>query len=335
MCFDCNLSTFQKLKITRLEKNMKLKEILKKTMAFLFLSGVLVVNNISMCSVNAESYDYTGKSNPSKVSNLVVPTVLKQGQSCSISGTVTINNPNQKTWYCGVMVYDAKNLGKSIKDRYSCSIDSASEMSNPKSYKQLDYDLAYLDADIVFGSLAPGKYGYTVYSYIPLDGVSGRWEEYYTGLFVVSGGSVSEVHNNNTVLTNIKVPSQISEGNIFKLSADVNITYNHYKSDGRVSRITYPHTMFATAKEGNKTVDSSSGYFSSNGSANSYPSFSLKDRTKSMPKSVDDGMDFNDTNKFKKNHTYTLSYSIANYRSDSDYYSSRSYSIGTWQFRVR
>ena len=72
---------------------MKLKKKIKKTMAFLFLSGVLVVNNISMCSVNAESYDYTNKCNPSNVSDLVVPTVLKQGQSCSISGTVKINNP--------------------------------------------------------------------------------------------------------------------------------------------------------------------------------------------------------------------------------------------------
>ena len=85
---------------------MKLKEILKKTMAFLFISGVLVVNNISMCSVNAESYNYTGKSNPSKVNNLVVPTVLKQGQSCSISGKVTIKKGAPKGTYSAAVIAD-------------------------------------------------------------------------------------------------------------------------------------------------------------------------------------------------------------------------------------
>lgn len=235
------------------------------------------------------------------------------------------------------MVYDAKYMDRSLKERYSYRIDIASESSTLKKCSQLEYNLDYLDSDIVFGRLSSGKYGYTVYSYIPpTEGSSGRWDEYYTGLFVVSGGTVSEVHNSNVVLTNFRVPSQIYEGNIFKLSADVSITYNKYKSDGKISRTTYPHNMLAVAKEGNKTVDTSSGYFSNKGIVNSYPIFSLKSRTNPMPKSVDDNMDFNDKSKFKKGHTYTLEYSITNYMSDSNYYAEYGhYSIGSWQFRVR
>jgi len=96
--------------------------------------------------------------------------------------------------------------------------------------------------------------------------------------------------------------------------------------------------MSATIKNNtdDKHVMTVTGYFAKNPTdSNCAPIFTATDRTKPMPSNIDTGVVFNDTKKFKRGHNYTITYSIANYMSDSNYWASDSYIVKSYDFDVK
>lgn len=286
---------------------MKLKEIFKKSIALFAVSCITVASCSGLIRINAASYSYGYSHNPKSLSNLVVPTVISKGGCCSISGTMSrpsqaYYNNTKYNWTCGIVVYPIScnsDFSSKMKNRLSCA-----SKEKTLSYSTTSYSLSNLDSSIEFNKLSSGKYGYTVYNRVAGVGANyGLVSECYNGMFVVTGGSLNAKSSGNVVLTDYTVPpATIYKGKPFSLNGNIGITYNYYKNDTNISKITYIRQMTAYITGSNYNCKQE------------ISGFSEKTRIKAMPSQIDTAMKFDSLGR----GTYTLKYTLANYASDSN-----------------
>ncbi len=281
---------------------------IKTVLLCMLMSGLFIFNLIDITTIKAVS-------SPSNITNLTIPTLLKQGDCCSVRGKVSVNYSGDYSWKCGIAVYSAEYLeqGYSMQSRLSAKIRYASSESGWLSKSTKTYDLSNLDYAIEFNSLSLGQYAYSIYvcrktSYNII------YEDYYTCEFIVDSRTtyVPTKKAGNIAFTKYTSPDKVKKGNFFVLKGDVVELFDYYVN-GKLSRKSYPYSMCAeVTKKGsdNKTVMvcSGSGKFSQSGCA-----FSKYKRKQPMPKAVDNQITFNTLDK----GSYTLSYYIYNFRTEN------------------
>lgn len=294
---------------------MNLGKILKKAIVCTSMLGFMALNLFD-CNVisAANNYTYPADKAPSGITNLKVPTVINKGDSCSINGTVYMNNMSS-SWYVGVMVYSHIYSNSSVQTQYEHRYEYASDRSTLKPASQTSYNLGYLDPYIQFNRLPAGKYQYQIYTL-----VNGVYTTKYTCNFVVANsyGLYKASTMKNVALTDYTLPSTIYYGNIFSLKGNMNVLYEHFikKYTGArntVDNSSYPLSLkaFVYKSGSNSYTDMSTGYFTISGYQSGSPSFSNKKRIVAIPTSVDDGIAFDKLNKGNYVFKYEVAFRIA------------------------
>lgn len=283
---------------------------IKTILICMLMSGLLMLNLIDIKTIEAASQSY-GSSGPANITNLTVPTLLKQGECCSVKGRVSVNYSGEYSWKCGIAVYKAEYLeqGRSMQDRLSAKIRYASSESGWYSNSTKTYDLANLDYAIEFNSLTMGQYAYSIYV-CRKTSYNKTYEDYYTCEFMVDSRTsyIPTQIAGNIALTKYSMPCSLNKGRYFVLYGDVVELFDCF-SNGQVSKRSYPYSMCAVVKNSSgKTVGSSSGgVFSQSGCA-----FSKYKRKQPMPKTIDNQILFNTFD----SGSYKLYYYIYKFRTE-------------------
>ncbi len=306
-------------------------KLLKTVLMCMLMSGLLMLNLIDIKTIEAASQSY-GSSGPANITNLTVPTLLKQGECCSVKGRVSVNYSGEYSWKCGIAVYKAEYLeqGRSMQDRLSAKIRYASSESGWYSNSTKTYDLANLDYAIEFNSLTMGQYAYSIYV-CRKTSYNKTYEDYYTCEFIVDSRTtyVPTKTASNVAFTKYTSPKRVYKGNYFVLSGDVVELFERFNNNGNVSKTSYPCSMCAvvTKKVNNKsvTINSGSGKFAQRGSA-----FSKYKRKQPMPKAVDNQITFNTFDR----GTYKLTYYIYNFRTENSDIVDNGAKIADFEFKI-
>ena len=239
-----------------------MKKLNFKSVIATALTTVLTLGSIFTATdnINAASYSYpattTYKSSFATVKGLKIPTTIKQGEVCSISGSVT---PKEAYFGCycgeckykytvGIAVYstdinrnynrnDLTDGGRAYFGRLNQISYASAESSVIRSYSSTlqAYNLSKLDNYICFNQLPVGEYMYTIYirSYSAIGSVTNCIREVYTSSFKVYSSTSSffdsnSYYNTRIMVSDWKTPSQIKRGNSYGLNADINVLYKRY-----------------------------------------------------------------------------------------------------------
>lgn len=229
-----------------------------KSVIAVALTTIMTLSNVFTPMENAKaasySYGYNVEMTSSlgTIKNLKIPTKIKNGDVCSISGTVTPNGElirkvaGTYDYKIGIAVYNTdvhKRFNSSDNTRATAGYQNRISYASAESVKLQtlnSYNLSSLDSLIEFNRLEPGEYMYTIYLSSAVGNSSGI-RELYTCSFVVYSSTNSFFESNSYyhtqfIVSDWKVPFSLRRGKSYSLNADINVLYKRYNS----SNLNYP-----------------------------------------------------------------------------------------------
>lgn len=227
---------------------------MKKTFKSIIATALATVMSIGSflnpeLNTKAASYRYGYElkisSNYGTIKNLTVPTQIKRGDVCSISGEVTPDASYVKygsgyNYKIGIAVYNTSVHRLHPEDGQRAYYGERNKISyasaeSPTLTTLSTYNLAKLDNYIYFSSLPAGEYMYTIYlrNYSAIGDVANTVRELYTCSFIIYDSTntffkSSSYYGSQFIVSDWKTPSTIKYGKSYGLNADINVLYKNY-----------------------------------------------------------------------------------------------------------